>query len=321
MEEITKMEPMGGEELIDYAAGKIAFELCNHPEYMTQEGDAMAYGVNLEEPGYLGIHHPAHITLDLLPELGRQTEAAAKSTVGVKQVSVKFMDPKDPLNKSPKDGQQYAFRLLSSVDGERWQVLYDSTATDNPYRVGWQHFVFRSAATSEAPQSETLQMRYFRIHALHNPITSGFQVVRLRLFNVENNDMPQGEKIVLPIDGSCDVEIGETTPLATKLLNISERLYRGVTKKFAEQTTVSEEEKSNFEVVYNHVVEKAFELQAVDGKVDQVRKVITPLISKKLEDKKVRSIASTRREWIVSLGLLVLYIIVSAIKAFQSTKM
>ena len=283
----------------DYAFGKIALEHCNHPEYMTQKGDRRPYGSTLKKRskyyGYLGVHHPANITLDLGWE------------APVKQISIKFMDPKDKLNRSPNKMQKYAFRLLCSNDMSRWRVLYDTTSTEDPYRVGWMHFKFEN--------NEALGMRYFRVHALHNPANSGFHIVRLRLFDGCTTRVLHQEKTTIlpsPLNGGCEFEINDTTPLATKLMNIAERLYRGT-----RENALGQAEPQGFEEIYNYVVERAFELQAVDGKVDQVRKIITPLISDRMDKKQQESIKSTKWQWITSLFFIVIYIVVSIIGEIQ----
>lgn len=277
----------------DYAFGKIALEHCNHPEYMTQKGDRRPYGSTLKKRskyyGYLGVHHPANITLDLGLD------------ASVKQISIKFMDPKDKLNRSPNKMQKYAFRLLCSNDMSQWRVLYDTTATKDPYRVGWMHFKFEN--------NEALGMRYFRVHALHNPANSGFHIVRLRLFNECTTRVLHQEKTTIlpsPLNGGYEFEINDTTPLAIKLMNIAERLYRGTRENVTEQA-----DPQGFEEIYNYVVERAFELQAVDGKVDQVRKIITPLISDRMDKKQQESIKSTKWQWIISFVMIVIYIAVS----------
>lgn len=275
--------------VVDYALGKIALEHCNHPEYMTMEGDEKDYGTNIPDYGYLGIHHPSNITLDL------------GSEVSVQQISIKFMDPNDEKNKKPNKEQCYAFRLLCSNDMLRWQVLYDSTATDRPYRIGWIHLIL----------CYDVKMRYFRVHALHNPANSGFHIVRLRLFNIVNESVPTGEKIELSDSKECEYEVNDTTPLATKLLNIAERLYRGSVDESGNGS-------NGFKEVYNYVVERAFELQAVDGKVDQVRKIITPLISDKMEKKQRDSIKSTKWQWFISCFFIVAYVVVSIICSIKT---
>lgn len=287
---------------IDHAAGKIARELCNHPQYMTAKGDCEPYGTNLKQHGYLGIHHPANVTLDLTPPQESDNIQSGK-TVEVKQISIKFMSDKDELNRTKMEGQAYAFRLLCSNDGICWKVLFDSTATKSPYRSGWVHFIFEGGVQ---------EMKYFRVHALHNPVSSGFQIVRLRLFNAKT-EMPPGEEIHLPMEDSYEYELHDTTPLATKLLNIAERLYHDTPQKYKESALTIHGVETNFNDLYNYIIEKAFELQAVDGKVDQVRKIITPLITQKLNKKQTDGIKSMRREWIIMLFLFIVYIGVNII--------
>lgn len=281
----------------DYALGKIALEHCNHPEYMTHKGNRRPYGSSPKNKyyGYLGVHHPANITLDLGLD------------APVKQISIKFMDPNDKLNRSPNKLQKYAFRLLCSNDMSQWRVLHDTTTTGDPYQVGWVHFKFEN--------NEALGMRYFRIHALHNPANSGFHIVRLRLFDkYPTRVLHQKDTITLPspLNGVYEYEINDTTPLATKLMNIAERLYRGT-----RENALGQAEPQGFEEIYNYVVERAFELQAVDGKVDQVRKIITPLISNRMDKKQQESIKSTKWQWITSLFFIVIYIVVSIIGEIQ----
>ena len=166
----------------DHALHKIALEYCNHPSDMTAIGDEEIYDSSLG--GYLGIRYPANITLDL------------KKVVSIKQISIKFMDPEDyitdkqtneriNLNKTPLYNQCYAFRLLHSLDGHLWSVLYDSTSTQQTHHKGW---VWMLLDTHQ-------KMRYFRIHAIHNPANSGFHIVRLRLFDAENPNLQRGTQI------------------------------------------------------------------------------------------------------------------------------
>lgn len=271
----------------DFASGKVALELCNHPEFMTSPGDEDTY--NTKSGGYLGIHHPANVTLDLGEE------------VTTKQISIKFMSDKDPLNQTPIEGQEYAFRLLSSCDGKLWRILYDTTETDCPYRRGWIHATF---------VEDGCAMRYFRVHTLHNPVSSGFQIVRLRLFDSLNKEMPEGEWVKLTTAGDC--EINDTTPLATKLQNLAERLYRSVPADHKDSSHPAKQQQ--FDAIYNHILEKAFELQAVDGRIDQIRNIITPHLAKSLDDRYNESKRSIQREWTITLVLIAIYIVIKLIK-------
>ena len=295
---LTRLD-LDNNECVDYAAGKIALELCNHPQYMTADGDELEYGTIIDNYGYLGIHHPSNITLDL---------TQTNSTVGIRQISIKFMDPEDDLNLTKIKGQKYAYRILCSDDGKNWKVLYDTTSTLDCYHTGWVHFLFRSDSEEiDTCSSWCQQMRYFRIHALQNPANSGFHVVRLRIFNIEKS-MPKGKEILLLQNESYDFEVNDTTPLATKLLNIAERLYRGTPDEY--KTGNNTEKTDKFNITYNYIIEKAFELQAVDGKVDQVRKIVTPLIAKRMDRKMETNINSTRRELLIMSILFIIYIVV-----------
>lgn len=270
---------------IDYAAGKVAMELSNHPEHMTAEGNSLTY--HNREGGYLGIHHPANITIDLEEE------------VDVKQVFIKFMDPNDALNLTPMKGQCYAFRLLSSLDGERWKLLYESFTTDKPYRVGWIYGIF----------PEKHRMRYFRVNALDNPSSSGFHIVRLRLYNDENpvliSELGLGDENKIEFASKPETEVGDSTPLAIKLQNLSEQLYRSVPNDYRDE---------RFVALHSDIIEKSFELQAVDGRIDQVRSIITPHIGKTINDDYRKNKRAFWVQTLISIVLIVLYVTIMIIR-------
>lgn len=263
---------------MDFAAGKPAMEFCNHPLDMTKPGDELPYdSVN---GGYLGIHHPANITVDL------------EAICSVKQVSIKFFDCDDPLCKqSDTKYHSYAFRLLCSEDGQRWSVIYDSTAQSDGRRYvkGWVYGVF------DKPQA----MRYFRIHALHNPSSSGFHVVRLRLLDVEDPALKRGQEIVFPV--YRDIELGDSTPLSTQLYNLLGRI--------SSRLTPQTKQKSSYQQLSNHIFEKALEFEAIDGRIDQIRKVVTPHIESKLLEKKKKERNATIVEASLTFILLILNLI------------
>lgn len=272
---------------VDYAAGKVALELSNHPEFMTAEDNCNTYHNRVG--GYLGIHHPANVTIDLEEE------------VEVKQIFIKFMDPNDPLNLTPMEGQSYAFRLLSSVDGERWQLLYESFTTDKPYRVGWVYGTL----------PENHKMRYFRVHALDNPASSGFHIVRLRLYNQENpelvSELALTEDNLIELATSYEVEVGDSTPLSIKLQNLSEQLYRSVPEAYRDE---------RFNALHSDIIEKSFELQAVDGRIDQIRNIITPHLGKTIDGDYRKN---KRRFWLetmISIALIAMYVVIMMIRKY-----
>ena len=278
------------EEVVDLALKKPVLEFCNHPEQLTAEGDELEY--DAPKGGYLGIHHPAFITVDM------ETE------VKVKQISMKLYDSAETLNKTKVPEKQagnyssrYAFRLLCSTDMESWKVLYDTTkaiepygdkAAGNrkPYRKGWQWAVF----------DEPVRMRYFRIHALHNPANSGFHVVRLRLYNKEYDKMKLGEKMTLQTGN--EMEIKDALPLSARLLNLSQRL------DVATPDTIKKGNDREYLSLKNQIVERSIEVHTVDGKVDQFRRIITPHMVKFLEDHYINERKTNLISWTVTLSLI-----------------
>lgn len=281
---------MSMEEVVDLALKKPVLEFCNHPEQLTAEGDELEYDAT--KGGYLGIHHPAFITVDMEKE------------VKVKQISMKLYDSAETLNKTKVPEKQagnyssrYAFRLLCSTDMESWKVLYDTTkaiepygdkAAGNrkPYRKGWQWAVF----------DEPVRMRYFRIHALHNPANSGFHVVRLRLYNKEYDKMKQGEKMTLQTRN--ETEIKDALPLSARLLNLSQRL------DVATPDTIKKGNDREYLSLKNQIVERSIEVHTVDGKVDQFRRIITPHMVKFLEDHYINERKTNLISWTVTLSLI-----------------
>lgn len=281
---------MSMEEVVDLALKKPVLEFCNHPEQLTAEGDELEYDAT--KGGYLGIHHPAFITVDMEKE------------VKVKQISMKLYDSAETLNKTKVPEKQagnyssrYAFRLLCSTDMESWKVLYDTTkaiepygdkAAGNrkPYRKGWQWAVF----------DEPVRMRYFRIHALHNPANSGFHVVRLRLYNKEYDKMKLGEKMTLQTGN--EMEIKDALPLSARLLNLSQRL------DVATPDTIKKGNDREYLSLKNQIVERSIEVHTVDGKVDQFRRIITPHMVKFLEDHYINERKTNLISWTVTLSLI-----------------
>lgn len=270
----------------DLALGKNVLEFCNHPHYMTAEGDSMDY--NTLTGGYLGIHHPSFITLDL------------EKGVDVKQVSIKLIDWEDKCNKSGTKNvkQHYAYRLLCSEDKLVWTVLYDTTATDKVYRRGWQWGVF----------DQPIKMRYFRIHALHNPANSGFHVVRLRLFDEVNPALQLGDK--LEFLAPYDREIGDAIPISIRIMNLVQRL----------SNTVSESHKQSdkYKDLVNEVLEESMVFDTVDGRVDQFRQIITPYMASNLTTEYEKESSQNITSWVVSCGMLGLNIFFDAFQAHHA---
>lgn len=196
----------------DYAYGKPVMELCNHPEYLTD--DSEFYGGNDEKhPGYLGTHWPSFITVDLIE----------KQTIGA--ICLKLWDwGDDEFNKDPqrrkKQEMQYAYRLLVSSDRNFWSVLYDSAdclLKEEKFRKGWQCFVF-------PPQQD---IRFIRVHCLKNRKNSGFHIVKLKAFaNAEGEFFRNLIQKVPCIEckGVVSKELGDGAPLSVRIINLAGQL-------------------------------------------------------------------------------------------------
>ena len=277
------------EEIVDLALKKPVLEFCNHPEQLTAEGNDREY--DAINGGYLGIHHPAFITVDL------------EKTVEVKQISMKLYDCTDSLNKTvipPNQDEnyrnRYAFRLLCSEDMISWTVLYDTTKAEEPYgdKAAGNRKPYRTVCPW-AVFGKPVRMRYFRIHAMHNPANSGFHVVRLRLYDKEHDKMKLGEKMTLQTVN--EIEVRDALPLSARLLNLSQRLDVATPNKIKENDL-------EYLSLKNQIVERSIEVHTVDGKVDQFRRIITPHIVKFLEDNYINERKTNLISWIVTLSLI-----------------
>lgn len=191
----------------DLALGKPVLELCNHPQYLTDEIDE--YGGNdRERPGYLGTHWPTFVTVDLLRE----------ENVGA--ICFKLWDWEDSFNKDPNKSankdMRYAYRILVSVDRISWIVLFDcadARDVDDKFRKGWQCFSF-----SPRP------IRYVRIHCLRNCKNTGFHIVKLKVFRDSSvgffNKLIETNPCIL-CDGHEAMEVGDGAPLSFRLFNFA----------------------------------------------------------------------------------------------------
>lgn len=289
---------------VDFAKGKNVMEFCNHPKSLTAEGDDLTY--DSIRGGYLGIHHPAFITIDL------------EDVVEVKQLSIKLFDVDDNCNESEGKTKAkheickscdkiksnvYAYRLLCSEDKHTWTVLYDTTKMQEDYgdeqhnrlkvyRKGWQWAVFQTP----------MKMKYFRIHALHNPANSGFHVVRVRLFDRENTALQLGDCLTLPQD--FELEVGDAIPISMRLLNLKQRL----------STTIPESIKKGslrYRQIDEMVVENSMNLEQVDGKIEQVRKIVTPHIVTAIESDYKDNSKNAVVGWGTTISIIVLNLVVN----------
>lgn len=239
---------------IDLALHKKVLEYCNHYEPLT-DGKDNEYDTTT---GYCATHWPGYITVDL------------EDVYALKQISFQLWDFEDSRNvyryKQKCTNQLYVYRLLVSEDLHNWQVIYDTTNSSKKYRKGWQAFLFK----------ETCKARYIRIHAVHNLRNSGFHVVRLHAFQDKEPKFIEGD--IQICEPNFEWEQGDAYPLANQLLDLAGRIQNIMPKD-----GISPDLKAKYSLLVEYLFEKSKELEAVNGKIDELRKLISEPISNKLK--------------------------------------
>lgn len=247
---------------LDLALGKKVLEYCNHSHYLTDE----IHRPYDNRSNYCATHWPGYITIDI------------EGIFPIRQISFQLWDYEDSQNITPEkeksSNQVYAYRLLCSEDKNTWDILYDTANTDTKYRKGWQTFKL----------SRSINTRYIRIHAVHNKKNSGFHVVRLHAFTRHNQlyDHP------LPIicTASYEQEVGDGYPISYQLLDLSGRIQDIITARTQQidengkKVILDESLKQKYSEVIDYLFEKSTELDAITGKIDEVRKLVTEPVGK-----------------------------------------
>lgn len=142
---------------------KILEKNCETPEQMT-DGDCENYTL---KKGFCQTLCPNDLTIDL------------ETIYDIGCIRFLLFD-NCGCGKRERSSRRYLYRLLTSIDGKSWNVLFD-TCRDG-YN-GWQEFHF-------IPRKK---MRYIRIHALNNTRNEYFHIVQLEAYENENmtfNEMP-----------------------------------------------------------------------------------------------------------------------------------
>lgn len=268
----------------DLALHKKVLEYCNHYHYLTS-GKEIEYD---NKSGYCATHWPAYLTVDLEREYD------------LRQISFQLWDYEDPNNKLADKAkyidQIYAYRLLLSSDKRSWQVIHDTAGTSSKYRKGWQTFLFDNA----------IRARYIRVHAIHNMKNSGFHIVRLHAFEEINPFFDKGN-VFICFD-PYELELGDAYPLSNQLLDLSGRIQNAMPR------TVSTMLKQRYTQIIDYLFEKSKELDAVDGKVDEVRKLIAEPISEKFEEEFKKNNRSEVVGLVISVVSLVIWIVIMIFK-------
>jgi hypothetical protein len=156
--------------------------IWKNPEALT-DGNTTQYSGTA---GFSSTAYPAYCTLDL------------QSIYALKLIRFLLYD---------KDNRYYKFRLLTSTDGNSWQVHYDTAASGTK---GWQNFEF----------PDKIQTRYIRIHCLWNSANSMFHIVQIEAFE-DKIPMLAGQESRIIKTASSTVEISDGLPISAKLLSIA----------------------------------------------------------------------------------------------------
>lgn len=247
---------------MDYAHYKRVLEYCNHYHPLTD--DTAEYD---HKQGYLGIHTPSYVTVDL------------EAVVRLRQIAFKLWDYSDPCNVSPikseMTDQVYTYRLLASVDKKTWTVIYDcSILSENmKYHRGWQVFNWKSGTCLEA--------RYVRVHCIHNRRTSGFHIVKLHACDIPEEYENAETKVDFDKEQLFTKEVGDAYPLSYQLMDLSGRLE--------DMLSSSMDGNENAQAIYSDIVDtlcqKSREVEAVNGKVDEIRRLVASPVGNMIRNK------------------------------------
>lgn len=267
--------------MTDYTTSCEVLEYCNHPEQMLQ--DHVEYN---GKTGYCGIHVPAFVTVDLL------------RSVPIRELSFLLWDYLDPNNtdaeKAKKERMRYAYRVLTSEDRVVWNVIEDSL---DDYRRGWQVFTFATPLTA----------RYVRIHALNNLQNSGFHIVRLHVLDQIRSSREVAPSFCKEIhEPAFEREVGDQYPLSNQLMDLSERVHRVIS---GAKEPPAESVRAACLDLQDKLYQRSRELNAVDGKIDEIRRLIAVPVKSKFEGDFREAQKARKWELIFTAALFVLSII------------
>lgn len=135
------------------ALGKPVLEPVNKPESVT-DGNVIDYTA---KAGFTWFDWPGYLTIDM------------EQAVKLSTIRLLLWDGLG-TGSSSRDPRGYRYRLLTSLDSQTWNVLFDSgRETYN----GWQVFHLK----------ESILVQYVRIHGLWNSVNPGFHLVQVEAFD------------------------------------------------------------------------------------------------------------------------------------------
>lgn len=245
--------------MADYALYKKVLEYCNHASYMTDKKTVKYDG----KTGYLGIHTPGYVTVDL------------RKTRYVKNICFKLWDYEDPDNECPekaeRSNQVYSYRLLISENKEKWTVVHDCSdlPVEEKYRKGWQTFIWE----------DPVPVRYIRVHCLNGKRNSGFHIVKLHAYDQIAELDPVDTKIIIPRTKSFEKETGDAYPLSYQLNDFSGRIQEALGTRIQKNPAAKE----IYDSIVDFLFRKAKEVDAVNGKVDEIRRLVAEPVKEEIQ--------------------------------------
>jgi len=167
-------------------------------------------------------------------------------------------------NKTVRTDRKYYYRLLTSIDGNNWNVHFD---TGKDGINGWQQFKFE----------DSLEVRYIKIHALYNTGNGEFHIVEIQAFE---NTPPELEAEII-IDrhfsnnNNNNNEIGDGLPITSKIKGIALRL-----KNIVKQNTLLNPEP--FNKIIADLLMQSKDIKVIEGNIDSIKRVILDPVKKEL---------------------------------------
>jgi hypothetical protein len=157
--------------------------------------------------------------------------------------------------KTVRSDRKYRYRLLTSIDGNIWTVHFD---TGKEGYNGWQQFIF----------DDLLEVRYIKLHALHNSANGQFHIVEFQAFDC----VPPNVDADIIVDkhfstNSNNKEIGDGLPITGKITAIAIRL-----KNIVEQNSLLNPEP--FNKIISDILVQAKDIKVIEGNIDSIKRVI-----------------------------------------------
>jgi hypothetical protein len=163
-----------------------------------------------------------------------------------------------------RDPRIYSYRLLTSVDYQKWKVVYD---TADGGSNGWQVFNF----------PDGIKSRYVRVHGMRNTANKEFHIVQLEAHESDPKPLETDvrlQKTIAP-DSSSE-EIGDGLPLESRVRSIIDDIEQLV-------KDVPALSQKYFGELISQLRVQVRDVGAIERSMDSVRREIVGPVNKELE--------------------------------------